>query len=186
MFREDTNLRRLLGLVSELPERLPPEIHAFVPMNIHYHPQLWCREANLGGGWCVPGAKSNLRKRTGISSVPLKIACTLGCELAGSLLDESFSGGAVSGLSLSSGYDGFLRRNTLNFKNGSTTLASTTYGNANAFRRSSVTDGTHSATYRCLGELARAGRVPGAHRLTPTTAKQRVPDDYPQAGKGGQ
>jgi len=97
---------------------------------------------------------------------------TLGRDLAGNLLGESFSGGTLSGLSVNSGYDGFLRRNTLNFKNGSTTLASTTYGYDNASRMSSVTDGTHSAAYGYLVNSSLIGtttfRTSGSTRLTTT------------------
>ena len=47
LYRDDTDRRRFLGLVSELPERFSLEVHAFVLMNNHYHLLLRCREANL-------------------------------------------------------------------------------------------------------------------------------------------
>ena len=47
IYRDDTDRRRFLGLVSELPGRFSVEIHAFVLMDNHYHLLLRCREANL-------------------------------------------------------------------------------------------------------------------------------------------
>ncbi|MFM8358833.1 MAG: transposase [Verrucomicrobiota bacterium] len=47
LFRGDTDRRRFLGLVSELPERFSLEVHAFVLMSNHYHLLVRCREANL-------------------------------------------------------------------------------------------------------------------------------------------
>jgi len=49
LFRDDTDRRRFLGLVSEMPERFSVQIHAFVLMSHHYH---W-----HGGTWC-PRAKA--------------------------------------------------------------------------------------------------------------------------------
>ena len=37
LFRDDTDRRRFLGLVSELPERFSLEVHAFVLMSTHDH-----------------------------------------------------------------------------------------------------------------------------------------------------
>jgi REP element-mobilizing transposase RayT len=47
LFADDTDRRRFLGLLSELPERFLLEVHAFVLMNTHYHLLLRCHEANL-------------------------------------------------------------------------------------------------------------------------------------------
>ena len=47
IYGNDTDRRRFLGLVSELPGRFSVVIHAFVLMDNHYHLLLWCREANL-------------------------------------------------------------------------------------------------------------------------------------------
>ena len=47
IYRDDTDRRRFLGLVSELPGRFSVEIHAFVLMENHYHLLLRCRQANL-------------------------------------------------------------------------------------------------------------------------------------------
>ena len=37
IFRNDTDRRRFLGLMAELPERFSAELHAFVLMDNHYH-----------------------------------------------------------------------------------------------------------------------------------------------------
>ena len=47
LFRTDTDRRRFLGRVAELPERFHIEVHAFVLMDNHYHLLLRIREANL-------------------------------------------------------------------------------------------------------------------------------------------
>jgi hypothetical protein len=47
LFLDDTDRRRFLGLVAELPERFSLEVHAFVLMGNHYHLLLRCLEANL-------------------------------------------------------------------------------------------------------------------------------------------
>jgi REP element-mobilizing transposase RayT len=44
--RDDDVHRRFLGLVSELPERVGTEIHAFVPVDNHYHLLVRCRRAD--------------------------------------------------------------------------------------------------------------------------------------------
>lgn len=66
------------------------------------------------------------------------------------LLSESTSGGTLNGLSVNATYDSVLRRSTVNFKNGSTTLGTSTYGYDTASRLASVTDGTYSASYSYL------------------------------------
>lgn len=48
LFRDDTDRRRFLGLVAELPDRFKVEVHAFVLMDTHYHLLLRTIEANLG------------------------------------------------------------------------------------------------------------------------------------------
>ena len=47
IFRSDTDRRRFLSLISELPERFGTEIHAFVIMPNHYHLLVRCRRASL-------------------------------------------------------------------------------------------------------------------------------------------
>ena len=50
LFWEDTDRRRFLGLVSELPERFHLEVHAFVLMDNHYHLLMRTPQANLSHG----------------------------------------------------------------------------------------------------------------------------------------
>lgn len=47
LFLDDTDRRRFLGAVAELPERFALEVHAFVLMPNHYHLLVRTREANL-------------------------------------------------------------------------------------------------------------------------------------------
>jgi len=67
IFRDDTDRRRFLGMVSELGGRFSVKIHAFVLMDNHYHLRLRCWEANLSeatrwlqvsyagrGNWAAP------------------------------------------------------------------------------------------------------------------------------------
>jgi putative transposase len=47
LFFDDTDRRRFLGMVEELPERFGLEVHAFVLMGNHYHLVVRTPEANL-------------------------------------------------------------------------------------------------------------------------------------------
>jgi REP element-mobilizing transposase RayT len=47
LFWEESDRRRFLGLVSELPERFDLEVHAFVLMDNHYHLVVRTPQANL-------------------------------------------------------------------------------------------------------------------------------------------
>jgi len=48
LFRDDTDRRRFLGLLSELPERFSVQIHAYVLMNNnHYHLLIRCLSPSL-------------------------------------------------------------------------------------------------------------------------------------------
>jgi REP element-mobilizing transposase RayT len=47
LYRADTDRRRFLGLVAELPERFGTEVHAFVLMDNHYHLLLRCRGTDV-------------------------------------------------------------------------------------------------------------------------------------------
>jgi RHS repeat-associated protein len=69
---------------------------------------------------------------------------------AGLLLSESYSGGPLSGLTVSNRYDSFLRRTTNGMWNGSAWLAQSRYAYDAASRLFSVSDGTNSATYNYL------------------------------------
>ena len=50
LFWEDTDRRRFLGLVLELPQRFHFEVHAFVLMDNHYHLMVRTPQANLSHG----------------------------------------------------------------------------------------------------------------------------------------
>jgi RHS repeat-associated protein len=65
---------------------------------------------------------------------------TLTYNLANELLGEAYSGGALNGLSVTNGYDSYLRRATLAARSGSTALAAANYGYDNASRLSTVSD----------------------------------------------
>ena len=47
IFRSDTDRRRFLGRLAELPERFHTEVHAFVLMDNHSHLLLRTRDGNL-------------------------------------------------------------------------------------------------------------------------------------------
>ena len=47
LYRADTDRRRFLGLVAELPERFGTEVHAFVLMDNHYHLLVRCRRTDV-------------------------------------------------------------------------------------------------------------------------------------------
>jgi RHS repeat-associated protein len=66
-------------------------------------------------------------------------------------LRETYSGGPLDGLSVTSGYDALLRRTNLSILDASSTLlASIAYSYDDASRLLTVGDGTHSATYDYL------------------------------------
>jgi RHS repeat-associated protein len=76
---------------------------------------------------------------------------TLTYNDAGLPLSESYSGGILDGLSITNGYDGYLRRTNLSLLNSSSSvLAATSYGYDAASRLQTVSDGTDSATYGYL------------------------------------
>lgn len=76
---------------------------------------------------------------------------TLTNNLANELLGESFSGGVLSGLSVSNSYDADLRRASLSALTSGTQLLSDTFAYDNASRLASVTDGNNnSASYSYL------------------------------------
>ena len=47
IYRREEDRRRLLGLISELPERFGTEVHAFVLMDNYYHLLVQCRRGTL-------------------------------------------------------------------------------------------------------------------------------------------
>lgn len=72
---------------------------------------------------------------------------TLSYNLAGQVLSESYSGGALNGLCVSNVYDQFTRRTNLSALSSGSQLLSATYGYDNASRLISVADGNgNSAT----------------------------------------
>ena len=73
---------------------------------------------------------------------------------AGQLLSESRSGGIWTGVAVTNLFDGYLRRTQMSVKNGSTVLATASYGYDIASRLASVTDGTYSAEYAYLANSA--------------------------------
>jgi RHS repeat-associated protein len=79
------------------------------------------------------------------------ITDTMTYNLANELLGESFSGGSLAGLSVTNGYDQYLRRTNLTSLASSTVLAAAAYGYDNASRLATVSDGNNgSAAYTYL------------------------------------
>ncbi|MFM8357508.1 MAG: hypothetical protein ACKOET_03035 [Verrucomicrobiota bacterium] len=72
LFRDGTDRRRILGLVSELPERSSLEVHAFVLMSNHY--QAWkdlvrATEQLLGRSWSEMTTQYGDWDRNGLMAV---------------------------------------------------------------------------------------------------------------------
>lgn len=65
----------------------------------------------------------------------------------GELQTEQITGGILDSINLSVGYDGFLRRNSLQSASGANTLSSQTYGYDSSSRMQTVTSGGQTATY---------------------------------------
>lgn len=85
---------------------------------------------------------------------------TIAYGLAGNLLSESFSGGVLNGLSVTNGYDQFLRRTKLSALSGGTQFLSEDYGYDDASRLSTVDDGNgNSATYSYLANSRLVGQI---------------------------
>ena len=78
---------------------------------------------------------------------------------ASQLLTESYSGGTLNGLSVTNGYDQYLRRTNLTALNGSTVLARSTYGYDSASRLKTVADGVNKAAYSYLANSPLVGNV---------------------------
>jgi len=92
---------------------------------------------------------------------------------AGNLLTETYSGGPLHGLSVTNGYDHFLRRtNAVLLSPQGAVLASTAYVFDSASRLKTVSDGTNNATYDYLANSPLAGQVTfkqsSAARMTTT------------------
>jgi RHS repeat-associated protein len=65
----------------------------------------------------------------------------------GELLTEQIAGGILDGVGITVGFDGFLRRNSLQSTHGANTLSSQTYGYDATSRLETVTSGGQTATY---------------------------------------
>src|SRR5439155_3926876 len=88
----------------------------------------------------------------------------------GDLLSERYTGGRLGGLSITNGYDQYLRRtNLVLLSSPSAPLSSTTYRYDNASRALSVSDTTNSAGY---GYLASSPLV--SHILFTNNGSQRM------------
>jgi RHS repeat-associated protein len=66
---------------------------------------------------------------------------------AGALLTDQISGGILDNVSVSIGYDSFLRRNSVQSSRNAVTLSNQTYGYDTSSRLSTVTSGSSTATY---------------------------------------
>ncbi len=81
-------------------------------------------------------------------------------NLANELLGESFSGGTLGGLSVTNGYDAYLRRTAAALNSQLSTLNLTSYGYDNASRLSIVSDNNNdSATYIYLANSPLVGQI---------------------------
>ena len=93
---------------------------------------------------------------------------------AGQVLSESYTGGPLDGVSVTNGYDQYLRRTTLSVLSGggSQLLASTAYGYDAASRLATVSDGTNTAAYGYVANSSLVGQIVftnnGALRMTTT------------------
>ena len=101
------------------------------------------------------------------------ITTTRAFDDAGNLLSESYSGGPLDGLSVTNGYDPYLRRTSLvPLSAQGTVLASTAYGYGQASRLQTVSVGGISAGYAYLANSALVGQIGftnnGAQRMKTT------------------
>jgi RHS repeat-associated protein len=82
---------------------------------------------------------------------------------ANNLLTESYSGGSLGGVSITNGFDQYLRRTSLALLNQQSTLSAINYAYDNASRLQTVTDNTgatsYSATYNYLDNSSLAGHI---------------------------
>jgi len=94
-------------------------------------------------------------------------------------LTESYSGGTLSGLSVTNGYDLLMRRTNLVALNGSTILTKHTFGYDNASRLSTVTDNSGATPYSAnYASLANSPLVTQIALKTNTTARLTVTKQY--------
>jgi YD repeat-containing protein len=85
---------------------------------------------------------------------------TLAYNLANQVLKDSFSGGVLDGLSVTNGYDAYLRRIQMTLKTQNSTLGTTTYGFDAASRLSTVGDGNgNTVGYGYLANSPLVGQI---------------------------
>src|SRR6266540_3594938 len=82
------------------------------------------------------------------------LVCSLAYNDANQLLTEVYSSGPLSGLSVTNGYDQFLRRTNLSAMNGSTFLSRSAHSYDAASRLQTVSDGTNRVGYVLPCKLA--------------------------------
>jgi hypothetical protein len=99
-------------------------------------------------------------------------------NIAGEVSSESHSGGTLDGLSVTNGYDPYLRRATLAVRNSSTPILQHAFGYDGASRLQSVTDNSgataYSATYSYLANSPLVSQIAFKQGTTTrmTTTKQ--------------
>ena len=93
---------------------------------------------------------------------------------ANELLSESYTGGTLNGLSVTNGYDQFLRRTNLAALNGATAYTTTVYGYDSASRLNSVTNGAYNALYSYVANSPLVSQITFRSNSTTrmTTTKQ--------------
>ncbi len=103
---------------------------------------------------------------------------TLAYDFANDLLNESYLGGVLDGLSVTNGYDAKLRQTGLGALSGSSVLTSAGYTYDNASRLATVTSGTESATYSYVVNSRLVGQIAfkhgGSTKMTRTKQYDRL------------
>ena len=103
---------------------------------------------------------------------------TFAYNLAGQVLSESYSGGTLAGLSVTNGYDGYMRRTTLAALNSGSPVVLENFGYDNASRLQTATDNTtatpYSGTYAYLANSPLVQQITFKQNATVrmTTSKQ--------------
>jgi RHS repeat-associated protein len=121
----------------------------------------------------TPGVTNNYDRLGRVSTIICNgMTNTLAYNLANQLLNESFSGGVLNGLSVTNGYDQYLRRTNLTAL-ASSVLSQTIYGYDNASRLASDSDGNNdTATYNYLANSMLVSNITfkqsGTTRMTNT------------------
>ena len=101
----------------------------------------------------------------------------LGYNSAGQMTNETWSSGIVSGISVISGYDSLLRRNSLQVTTNGSGLTTTTYGYDNASRLLAVTNGSDSVLYTYLANSSLLTNVLFKHGTTNVMTTTKVYDN---------